>query len=104
MASTSKNRQMTLVLLAVVFAAVFAFTVYRKSAAFQDRLECAASWLEKIKTLHNVQMKEPGNFTGDTMQKLMDSVDRAYDCAANKASHLIAPGGGAFGEHPVQPR
>ena len=98
-----KNRQTSWLMLAVVAAALFAFTEYRKSAAFQDRLECAASWLEKAKTLHNVEMKEPGNFTGDTMQKLMDSVDRAYDCATKKASHLIAPGGGSFGQHPVQP-
>ena len=100
-----KNRKaILLLLLAVVFTALFAFREYGKSAAFQDRLECAASWLEKAKTLHNIQMKEPGNFAGDTMQKLMDAVDRAYDCATRESSHLrIAPGGGSFGQHGVQP-
>jgi len=98
------NRQINLLmLLVVVVAALFAFSAYSRSATLQDRLDCAADWLEKAKTLHNVQMKEPGNFTADTMQKLMDSVERAYRCATKNPSSGGAPGSGSFGQHPVQP-
>lgn len=88
----------------VVLAIIGGFAQYRKANALQDRFSCVASWLEKAKTLHTVQMKEPSNFTGDTMQKLMDSVDEAYDCATKEPSpSRIAPGGGAFGEHGDMP-
>jgi hypothetical protein len=88
----------------VVLATIVGLAQYRKANALQDRLGCVATWLEQAKTLHTIQMKEPANFTGDTMQKLMDSVDWAYDCATKEPSHSrIAPGGGSFGQHGVQP-
>jgi hypothetical protein len=40
---------------------------YRKIYILNDRLACVATWLEKAKSLHTVEMKEPANFTGDTM-------------------------------------
>jgi hypothetical protein len=68
-----------------------------------ERLACVATWLEKAKSLHTVEMKEPGNFTVDTMRKFMDSVDAAYDCATREPSSGHAPGGGSFGQHGTMP-
>lgn len=91
-----------LIVIALVTSTV-ALVEYRRIYIFKDRLDCVASWLDKAKTLHAVQMKEPEKFTGDTMQKLMDSVDEAYDCATKEPSDRVAPGGGSFGQHGVQP-
>jgi hypothetical protein len=76
-----------------------ALVEYQRINVLNDRLGCAAFWLDKAKGLHVVQMKEPSNFTGDTMRKLMDSVESAYTCATKDPSSGHAPGGGAFGEH-----
>ena len=77
---------------------------YRRVTVLKDRLGCAATWLEKAKSLHMVQMNNPSNFTADTMRKLMKSVDGAYDCATKEPSHSrIAPGGGSFGQHGAMP-
>jgi len=93
----------SLIVIALVTSTV-ALVEYRRIYVLRDRLDCVASWLEKAKTLHTVQMKDPSNFTGDTMQKLMDSVDWAYDCATKEPSHSrIAPGGGSFGQHGDMP-
>jgi len=81
-----------------------ALVEYRRINILSDRLGCVATWLEKAKTLRAVEMKEPANFTGDTMRKLMDSVDGAYGCATKELSQSrIAPGGGSFGQHGDMP-
>jgi hypothetical protein len=50
--------------------------------------------------MHMVQMKEPSNFTGDTMRKLMDSVDWAYDCATKGPTSGHGPDAArSFGQH-----
>jgi hypothetical protein len=83
----------------VLLSSTFALLEYRRINVLNDRLGCAAFWLEKAKGMHMVQMKEPSNFTGDTMRKLMDSVDSAYYCATKDPSSGHPPGSGAFGEH-----
>ena len=98
-----RNWKVLLLTVAVVSAFILSLIQYRRAEALQDRLGCVATGLEKAKTLHQVQMKEPGNFTGDTMQKLMDSVDWAYECATKGPFYSIAPGSGSFGQHGVQP-
>ena len=80
-------------------ASTVALAEYRRINVLSDRLGCAAFWLEKAKSLHQTQMNEPGNFTGDTMRKLMDSVDWAYICATKDPSSGHPGGSGAFGEH-----
>jgi hypothetical protein len=93
----------SLVVIALVTSAG-ALAEYRRTNVLRDRLDCVAGWLEKAKSVHSVQMKERSNFSGDAMQKLMDSADAAYACATKKPSHSrIAPGGGSFGQHGVQP-
>ena len=93
----------SLIVIALVTSTV-ALVEYRRVYILTDRLDCVASWLDQAKTLHVAQMKEPADFTGDRMQKLMDSVDGAYDCATKEPSHSrIAPGGGAFGQHGAMP-
>lgn len=90
----------TISLIVITLAASTAALIgYRRINVLNDRLGCVATWLEKAKTLHSLQMKEPANFTSDTMRKLMDSVDSAYYCATKDPSSGHAPGGGAFGEH-----
>lgn len=93
----------SLILIALV-SITTALLEYRRIYILGDRLDCVASWLDNAKTLHTAQMKEPANFADDTMRKLMDSVDGAYECATKEPSHSrIAPGGGSFGQHGVQP-
>lgn len=93
----------SLIVIALVSSTV-ALVEYRRIYVLGDRLDCVASLLDQAKTLHAAQMKEPANITGDTMRKLMDSVDGAYDCATKEPSDSrIAPGGGSFGQHGVQP-
>ena len=88
----------------VLVTSAVALWQYRRIYILNDRLACVATWLEKAKSLHTVEMKEPANFTGDTMRKLMDSVNGAYDCATMEPSHSrIAPGGGSFGQHGAMP-
>ena len=94
---------LSLIVIALVTSMV-ALVEYRRVYILRDRLECVTSWLDNAKTLHAAQMKEPANFTGDTMRKLMNSVDGAYDCATKEPSDSrMAPGGGSFGQHGVQP-
>jgi hypothetical protein len=69
---------------------------YRRVTVLKDRLGCAATWLEKAKSLHMVQMNEPSNFTGDTMRKL--GVGRRGQAEPRNRIHE-SPGGGSFGQH-----
>ena len=95
-----KNWKAVLLTVIVVLVCTVAVVEYRRIYILKDRLGCVATWLEQAKSLHTVQMKESANFTDDTMQKLMASVDGAYDCATKEPSHSrIAPGGGSFGQH-----
>ena len=55
--------------LIVVSVSTVVLWEYRRIYILKDRLGCVATWLEKAKVLHTVQMKERANFTGDTMQK-----------------------------------
>jgi hypothetical protein len=99
-----KNWKIIALLVITLMTSTVAFVEYRRIYILKDRLGCVETWLENAKTLHTVQMKDPANFTGNTMQKLMDSVDWAYDCATKEPAHSrIAPGGGSFGQHGVQP-
>jgi len=98
-----KNWKIISLLLITSVASTVAVVEYRRIKILEDRLDCVAGWLETTKPLHRYQMDEPANFTGETMQKLMDSVDRAYRCATKDPSLGGAPGGGSFGQHPVQP-
>lgn len=99
----SSWKGISLIVIALVTSTA-ALLEYRRIYILNDRLGCVATWLEKAKSLHTVEMKEPANFTGDTMRKLMDSVDGAYDCATKEPSHSrIAPGGGSFGQHGAMP-
>ena len=93
----------SLIVIALV-TSTLALVEYRRIYVLGDRLECVAGWLDQAKTLHAAQMKDPANITGESMRKLMDSVDGAYECATKEPSHSrIAPGGGSFGQHGVQP-
>lgn len=92
----------SLIVIALV-TSTMAFVEYRRIYILNDRLGCVATWLEKAKSLHTVEMKEPANFTGDTMRKLMESVDGAYDCATKEPSSGHAPGAGSFGQHGAMP-
>lgn len=88
----------------VLLAVVVAITQYRKAVAFEDRLGCVATWLEKAKATHEHHMKDRTNTTEDSLRKLMDQIEGGYGCATKAPSHSrIAPGGGLFGMHPVQP-
>ena len=99
-----KNWKLTSVVVIALVTSTVALLEYRRIYILNDRLACVATWLEKAKSLHKIEMKEPAKFTGDTMRKLMDSVDGAYDCATKEPSHSrIAPGGGAFGQHGAMP-
>lgn len=88
----------------VLLSSTFALLEYRRINVLSDRLGCASFWLEKAKGLHMVQMKEPSNFTGDTMRELMNSVNSAYDCATKEPSSGHPPGAGAFGQYGVLPQ
>jgi len=91
-------RTISLIAIALV-ASMVAIVEYRRINVLNDRLGCTAFWLEKSKSLHQTQMNDPGNFTGDTMRKLMDAVDWAYTCATKDPSSGHPGGSGAFGEH-----
>lgn len=73
-----KNWRMTALSIIALFASTVAFVEYRRINVLDDRLGCAATWLEEAKKLHKVQMDEPSNFREATMRKLMESVDSAY--------------------------
>jgi len=94
-----KNWRSISLIVITLAASTAALIEYRRINVLNDRLGCVATWLEKAKTLHTLQMKEPANFTSDTMRKLMDSVDSAYYCTTKDPSSGHAPGAGAFGEH-----
>jgi len=93
-----KRWTLSFIAIALVASAV-ALVEYRRINVLSDRLGCAAYWLEKAKSLHQTQMNNPGNFTGDTMRNLMDSVDWAYTCTTKDPSSGHPGGSGAFGEH-----
>ncbi|HEY3304209.1 MAG TPA: hypothetical protein VGL70_11810 [Candidatus Binatia bacterium] len=98
-----KNWKVISLIVITTVAGTVAVVEYRRIKILEGRLDCAAGWLEETKPLHGEQMKNPANFTGENMQKLMDSVDRAYRCATKDPSSGGAPGSGSFGQHPVQP-
>jgi len=89
----------------VLVTGTIALVEYRRIYVLSDRLGCVASWLDRAKTLHTLQMKESANFTGDTMRNLMDSVDWAYDCATKEPSLGHAPDAArSFGQYGVLPK
>ena len=99
-----KNWKIITLIVTILVASTAVLVEYRRIYILKDRLSCVTSWLDEAKSLHAVQMKEAANFSGDSMKKLMDSVDQAYACAASEPSYSrIAPGGGAFGEHGAMP-
>ena len=91
-----RNWKKMLLTALVIVVIIVGLAQYRKVNALQNRLDCVADRLEQAKAL--VQIPQPSNLNGDTVQKLMDLVDWAYDCATKEPSHSrIAPGGGSFG-------
>jgi hypothetical protein len=91
--------QITFITVIVLLSVTVAFAQYRKAAALEDRLGCAATWLEKAKILHDAHVKDPVSVTSDSRRQLMDQIEWAYGCATRKASHSrIAPGGESFGQ------
>jgi hypothetical protein len=93
----------TLIAIALI-ATVAALIEYRRIGVLEDRLGCAATWLDRAKALHTAQMQQSETFTGDEMRKLMGSVDSAYDCATKEPSSGHPPGAGAFGQYGVLPQ
>lgn len=98
-----KNWNINLLMVIVLVSGTVAFLQYRQTNALTDRLNCAAFWLEKAKSLHGTQMTEPGSSTGEMMRELMSSIDGAYDCATKEASLGHPPGAGAFGQYGILP-
>ena len=92
-----------LIVVALV-AAALAVVEYRRVTVLNDRLGCAAYWLEQTKSWHQTQMAEAENFSGAMMRKLMGSVDSAYDCATKEPSLGHPPGGGSFGQYGILPQ
>lgn len=104
-----RKRWTTIIVIVVVFTAVIvAILQYRRAAAFEDRLGCVATWLEKAKVTHELQMKDRINTTEDSLRKLMDQIEGAYRCTTRPTSYLHSesrdrPASGLYGTHPVQP-
>jgi len=95
-----KNWRTIFLIVIALAVSTAAFVEYRRINVLNDRLGCAAFWLEKARGLHMVQMKEPSNFTGDTVRDLMDSVDSAYYCATKDPTSGHAPDASrSFGQH-----
>jgi hypothetical protein len=88
----------SLIVIALV-ASTVAFVEYRRINMLKDRLGCAATWLEKAKSLHMAQMNDPAKFSEGTMRELKESVESAYYGATKDPSSGHPPGAGAFGEH-----
>jgi hypothetical protein len=76
-----RNWKIISLIIVALVGSTAALAEYRRITVLKDRLGCVATWLEKASSLHMVQMKEPSNFSADSMRKLMDSVDSAYTCA-----------------------
>lgn len=99
-----KNWKINLLMVVVLVSGTVAFLQYRRTNALTDRLDCAAFWLEKAKSLHGAQITDPGSSTGEMMRELMSSIDGAYDCATKEASLGHPPGAGAFGQYGILPQ
>jgi hypothetical protein len=99
----SKNWKIHVLIAIALVSSAVAIQKYRAVDVLSDRLGCAATWLEKAKSLHVTQMKDPGAFTGGSMRELMSSIDGAYDCATKEASLGHPPGAGAFGQYGILP-
>jgi hypothetical protein len=81
------------------------FAEYRRINVLKDRLGCAATWLEKAKSLHMAQMNDPAKFSEATMRELMDSMDSAYFCATQDPVSGHAPDAArSFGRYGVLPK
>ena len=103
-----KRWQIISVAAIVLLAVIVSVAQYRKSAAFKDRLACAATWLEKAKVSHDHHIEQASTVTDDLHQRLKDQIDRAYRCATRPATYLHSefrdrPASGQYGSHPVQP-
>ena len=112
-----RNWRITAVIIIALIASTVALAEYRRINVLEDRLGCAATWLEKAQSLHAVQMEDPSTFSAGTMRQLMDSVDSAYVCATRDpvAGHVTQVGkragrmGGpdaarSFGQYGVLPQ
>ena len=100
-----RNWRITALVIIALVASTVAFAEYRRINVLQDRLGCAATWLEEAKKLRKVQMEEPSNFREATMRKLMDSVDSAYFCATRDPVAGHAPDAArSFGQYGVLPQ
>ena len=94
----------SLIVIALV-ASTVALPQYRRINVLEDRLGCAATWLEKAQSLHAVQMEDPSTFSAGTMRQLMDSVDSAYVCATRNPVAGHAPDAArSFGQYGVLPQ
>lgn len=103
-----KRWQIISVAAIIMSAVIVSIARYRESAAFKDRLACAATWLEKAKVSHDLHIEHASTVTGDLHQRLKDQIERASGCATRPASYLHSefrdrPASGQYGTHPVQP-
>lgn len=99
-----RNWKVTSLIIIALVGSTVALAEYRRINVLNDRLGCAATWLDRAKGSHANQMSDPANFTEGSMRKLMDSLDSAYTCATKDPSSGHAPGAGAFGQYGVLPQ
>lgn len=56
------NWKITSLIIIALIVSTVAFVEYRRINMLKDQLGCAATWLEKAKSLHTVQMNDPSKF------------------------------------------
>jgi hypothetical protein len=100
-----RNWKITSLVIIALVASTAALAEYRRINVLEDRLGCAATWLEEAKKFHDVQMNKPSQFREATIRKLMDSVDSAYFCATRDPVAGHAPDAArSFGQYGVLPQ
>ena len=99
------NWTITSLIIIPLIVSTVAFVEYRKINMLKDRLGCAATWLEKAKSLHTVQMNDPSQFSEGTMRQLMEFTESAYFCATKDPVSGHAPDAArSFGQYGVLPQ
>ena len=100
-----RNWKITSLIVIAFVASTVALAEYRRINVLEDRLGCAATWLEKAQSLHAVQMDDPFKFSEGTMRQLMDFMNSAYFCATKNPVSGHAPDAArSFGQYGVLPQ
>jgi hypothetical protein len=100
----SRNWKIHVLIVIALVSSALAIQKYRDIDALSDRLGCTATWLEKAKSMHVSQMKDPGALTAGSMRELMSSIDGAYDCATKGSVAGHGPDAArSFGQYGVLP-